>query len=158
MFGYPVNNPRAFGVVEFDRNYNVLSIEEKPKKPKSHYAVPGLYFYDEKAVELAKTLKPSARGELEITSLNQEYLIRGELKVTLMEKNTFWLDTGTPTGMLEAAQYVRKVQEDQGAYVANLEELAWEKGFIDDAQLARLSEEMKMTEYGQYLIRLLERK
>ena len=158
VFGYPVNNPRAFGVVEFDRNYNVLSIEEKPKKPKSHYAVPGLYFYDEKAVALAKTLKPSARGELEITSLNQEYLTRGELKVNLMEKNTFWLDTGTPTGMLEAAQYVRKVQEDQGAYVANLEEIAWEKGYIDDEQLARLSEEMKMTEYGQYLIRLLERK
>lgn len=156
VFGYPVADPRAFGVVEFDGNYNVLSIEEKPKEPKSEYAVPGLYFYDAKAASLAKTLTPSARGELEITSLNEEYLKRGELKVTIMEKETFWLDTGTPEGMLEAAQHVHDVQLAEGEYIANLEEIAWRQGFISDEQLLSLGEEMKMTEYGQYLLALVK--
>lgn len=155
VFGYPVEDPRAFGVVEFDKNYNVLSIEEKPREPKSNYAVPGLYFYDGKSAELAKTLTPSARGELEITSLNEEYLKRGELKVTIMENNTFWLDTGTPEGMLEAAQHVHDVQTAGGEYIANLEEIAWKQGFISDEQLRALGDEMKMTEYGQYLLALL---
>lgn len=154
IFGYPVRNPRAYGVVEFDENNRVLSIEEKPEHPRSNYAVPGLYFYDGKAVELAKTLKPSARGELEITALNEEYLKRGELRVGLMTRGMAWLDTGTPEGMLNAAQYVEAVQSRQGLYIACPEEIAWSKGFITTEQLCAIGNDLKMTEYGQYLLSL----
>lgn len=154
IFGYPVRNPRAYGVVEFDENNRVLSIEEKPEHPRSNYAVPGLYFYDGKAVELAKTLKPSARGELEITALNEKYLKRGELRVGLMTRGMAWLDTGTPEGMLNAAQYVEAVQSRQGLYIACPEEIAWSKGFITTEQLYAIGNDLKMTEYGQYLLSL----
>ena len=154
IFGYPVSNPRAYGVVEFDENNRVLSIEEKPEHPRSNYAVPGLYFYDGKAVGLAKTLKPSARGELEITALNEEYLKRGELRVGLMTRGMAWLDTGTPEGMLNAAQYVEAVQSRQGLYSACPEEIAWSKGFITTEQLYAIGNDLKMTEYGQYLFSL----
>ena len=154
IFGYPVSNPRAYGVVEFDENNRVLSIEEKPEHPRSNYAVPGLYFYDGKAVGLAKTLKPSARGELEITALNEEYLKRGELRVGLMTRGMAWLDTGTPEGMLNAAQYVEAVQSRQGLYIACPEEIAWSKGFITTEQLYAIGNDLKMTEYGQYLLSL----
>ena len=156
VFGYPVSDPRAYGVVEFDSDGKVLSIEEKPKEPKSKYAVPGLYFYDGDAAALAKTLTPSARGELEITSLNEEYLKRGALHVELMERGMAWLDTGTPEGMLNAAQYVEAVQNRQGMYIACPEEIAWQQGFISDEQLCEIGTELKMTEYGQYLLSLLE--
>lgn len=154
VFGYPVKNPSAYGVVEFDKNHNVISIVEKPQQPKSRYAVPGLYFYDSHAVEYAKLLKPSARGELEITSLNEEYLKRGELRVKLFSRGLAWLDTGTPEGMLNAAQYVEAVQSRQGLYIACPEEIAWQQGFISDEQLAAIGNELKMTEYGQYLLEL----
>lgn len=157
VFGYPVKNPSDYGVVEFDAENRVVSIEEKPKQPKSRYAVPGLYFYDEKAVSLAKTLMPSARGELEITALNEAYLRLGELHVELMARGMAWLDTGTPEGMLNAAQYVEAVQSRQGLYIACPEEIAWEQGFISDEQLSRIAEELKMTEYGQYLGSLTEK-
>lgn len=149
VFGYPVKNPSAYGVVEFDRNHQVVSIEEKPIHPKSRYAVPGLYFYDSHAVEYAKRLKPSARGELEITSLNEEYLKRGQLRVQLFSRGLAWLDTGTPEGMLNAAQYVEAVQSRQGLHIACLEEIAWQQGFITDEQVAAIGTELKMTEYGQ---------
>jgi len=158
VFGYPVKNPSAYGVVEFDETHRVVSIEEKPKNPKSHYAVPGLYFYDGHAVEYAKTLTPSARGELEITSLNEEYLKRGALNVQLFGRGLAWLDTGTPEGMLNAAQYVEAVQSRQGLYIACPEEIAWQQGFISDEQLLRIGNELKMTEYGQYLTDLVHRK
>lgn len=156
VFGYPVKNPRAFGVVEFDKDFNVVSIEEKPQRPKSRYAVPGLYFYDENAVALAKTLKPSARGELEITGLNEEYLKRGKLHVQVFGRGVAWLDTGTPEGMLNAAQYVEAVQSRQGLYIACPEEIAWHQGFISDEQVAAIGNELKMTEYGQYLLDLVQ--
>ena len=156
IFGYPVKNPTAYGVVEFDRDNNVISIEEKPKQPKSRYAVPGLYFYDENAVALAKTLQPSARGELEITALNEEYLKRGKLHVELMGRGMAWLDTGTPEGMLNAAQYVEAVQSRQGMYIACPEEIAWQQGFITDEQVFAIGSELKMTEYGQYLMDLVK--
>lgn len=158
IFGYPVKDPTAYGVVEFDENHNVLSIEEKPKQPKSKYAVPGLYFYDGDAVELAKTLTPSARGELEITALNEAYLKRGKLHVELMERGMAWLDTGTPEGMLNAAQYVEAVQSRQGLYIACPEEVAWQKGFISAQHVRAIGQELKMTEYGQYLLSLVEGK
>lgn len=156
VFGYPVKNPSAYGVVEFDADRNVVSIEEKPNNPKSRYAVPGLYFYDAHAVEYAKLLKPSARGELEITSLNEEYLKRGKLHVQLFSRGLAWLDTGTPEGMLNAAQYVEAVQSRQGLYIACPEEIAWQQGFITDDDLRRIGTELKMTEYGQYLLDLLK--
>ena len=156
VFGYPVKNPTAYGVVEFDKDNNVISIEEKPKQPKSRYAVPGLYFYDENAAALAKTLQPSARGELEITALNEEYLKRGKLHVELMGRGMAWLDTGTPEGMLNAAQYVEAVQSRQGMYIACPEEIAWQQGFITDEQVAAIGSELKMTEYGQYLLDLVK--
>lgn len=158
IFGYPVKNPKAFGVVEFDENWRVVSIEEKPAKPKSQYAVPGLYFYNNEVVEIAKNVKPSARGEVEITSVNNEYLKRGKLNVQLMQKGMAWLDTGTPAGMLKASEFVQTVQEMQGFYISCLEEIAWRRGFIDDAQLLKLGEELKMTDYGMYLISLVEEK
>lgn len=156
IFGYPVRDPRAFGVVEFDKDLRVLSIEEKPEKPKSHYAVPGLYFYDNRVVEIAKKVKPSARGEIEITSVNNAYLEMGELRVELLGRGMVWLDTGTPESMLRAAEYVQTVQSRQGFYVSCIEEIAWRRGLIDTAQLRRIGESLRMTEYGQYLLALAE--
>lgn len=154
IFGYPVHDPRAFGVVEFDDDMNVLSIEEKPEVPKSKYAVPGLYFYDDRVVEIAKNVKPSARGEIEITAINNAYLEMQELKVVLMQRGIAWLDTGSPKGMLQAAEFVQTVQERQGFYVSCIEEIAWRRGMINTDQLRTLGEELWMTEYGQYLIEL----
>ena len=156
IFGYPVNNPRSFGVVEFDENKKVLSIEEKPENPKSKYAVPGLYFYDNRVVEIAKNVKPSARGELEITSVNNAYLEEGDLRVELLGRGMAWLDTGTPEGLLKAAEYVEAVQSRQGFYISCLEEIAWRRGFINDVQLREIGESLKMTDYGQYILSLLE--
>lgn len=152
IFGYPVNDPRAFGVVEFDKDFNVVSIEEKPENPKSKYAVPGLYFYDNSVIEIAKNVKPSARGEIEITAVNNEYLRRGNLKVKLFNRGMAWLDTGSPSGMLQASQFVQTVQTVQGMYISCIEEIAYRRGFITIEQLREIGEELKMTEYGQYLL------
>lgn len=157
IFGYPVNDAREFGVVEFDEDGNVLSIVEKPEKPKSKYAVPGLYFYDNKVVEIAKSVEPSARGEIEITSINNEYLRRQELHVILMKRGMAWLDTGNPEGMLKASNFVETVQERQGFYIACPEEVAWRRGFIDDDRLISLGKELAMTEYGKYILSLIEK-
>lgn len=154
IFGYPVKNASAFGVVEFDENHKVVSIEEKPQKPKSNYAVPGLYFYDNQVIEIAKRVQPSERGELEITAVNNEYLRRGKLHVELFGRGMAWLDTGTPTGMLKASEFVETVQERQGFYISCIEEIAWRRGFISEKQLGALGEELKNTEYGEYLISL----
>lgn len=156
VFGYPVRDPSAFGVVEFDDQRNVVSIEEKPEKPKSNYAVPGLYFYDNDVIEIAKNVKPSARGEIEITAVNNAYLERGDLRVVLMGRGMAWLDTGTPNGLLSAAEYVSTIQARQGFYISCLEEIAWRKGFIDDEQLRKIGNSLKMTDYGQYILSLLE--
>lgn len=156
IFGYPVKDARSFGVVEFDANHKVLSIEEKPQHPKSNYAVPGLYFYDNRVVEIAKQVKPSARGEIEITAVNNAYLQMGQLNVQLLGRGMAWLDTGTPDGMLKAAEYVEAVQSRQGFYISCIEEIAWRRGFINTEQLKALGESLKMTEYGQYLISLAE--
>jgi len=158
IFGYPVKDPSAFGVVEFDKNNNVLSIEEKPKQPKSHYAVPGLYFYDNKVVEIAKNVEPSERGEIEITAVNNSYREIGELKVIRFKRGVAWLDTGTPEGMLKAAEFVEAVQDRQGFYVSCIEEIAWRRGFISTEHLRCLGEELKTTDYGQYLIGLAKGK
>lgn len=155
VFGYPVKDARAFGVVEFDENMNVVSLEEKPEHPRSNFAVPGLYFYDNDVIEIAKNVKPSARGEIEITSVNNEYRRRGKLRVALMKRGMAWLDTGTPNGMLKAAEFVETVQARQGFYIACIEEIAWRRGFINDEQLEAIGEELKMTEYGQYLLSLV---
>lgn len=157
IFGYYTNNPEAFGVVEFDRDWNVLSVEEKPEHPKSNYIVPGLYFYDNDVIEIAKNVKPSERGELEITSVNEEYLKRGKLKVELLGRGMAWLDTGTHEGLLEAANFIETVQKRQGLYIACLEEIAYLKGYIDDEQLLRTAEELKKTDYGQYLFNLVKK-
>ena len=154
IFGYHVSDPQAFGVVEFDTDFNVLSIEEKPDVPKSNYAVPGLYFYDNDVVEIAKNVKPSERGELEITSVNNEYLRRGKLKVELFGRGMAWLDTGTHKGLLEASNYVEAVQTRQGLYIACLEEIAYRKGYIDKEQLLELAKPLMKTEYGQYLVKI----
>lgn len=156
IFGYQVNNPKEFGVVEFDCNGNVISIEEKPEKPKSKYAVPGLYFYDNSVIKMAKNVKPSARGELEITSINNMYLEEKKLKVEILGRGVAWLDTGNPSNMLKAGLFVETIQSRQGLYVACLEEIAWRKGFIDSKQLKILGEELKQTEYGKYILSLLE--
>jgi glucose-1-phosphate thymidylyltransferase len=156
IFGYPVKDARSFGVVEFDKNNKVISIEEKPVKPKSNYAVPGLYFYDNKVVEIAKQVKPSARGEIEITAVNNAYLKKNELNVILLGRGMAWLDTGTPEGMLKAAEYVEAVQSRQGFYISCLEEVAWRRGFINTEQLREIGESLKMTDYGQYILSLAD--
>ncbi|MDO5449094.1 MAG: glucose-1-phosphate thymidylyltransferase RfbA [Clostridia bacterium] len=156
IFGYPVKDPRAYGVVEFDENKNAISIEEKPKEPKSNFAVPGLYFYDNDVIEIAKNVEPSARGEIEITAVNNEYLKRKKLKVVLMGRGMAWLDTGTPDGMLKASEFIETVQSRQGFYIACLEEIAWRKGFIDDEQLEIVGKSLKMTDYGKYILSLLK--
>ena len=156
IFGYPVKNPKEFGVVEFDKNNRVISIEEKPEFPKSNYAVPGLYFYNNEVVEIAKNVTPSARGEIEITTINNTYLEQGKLQVTLMGRGMAWLDTGSPKGMHKAGDFVKTVQEMQGFYVSCIEEIAWRRGFISDEQLKICGEELKMTDYGKYILSLLE--
>lgn len=156
IFGYPVNDPRAFGVVEFDKQGKAISIEEKPPYPKSNYAVPGLYFYDSSVVEIAKSIQPSVRGEIEITSINMVYLKMGKLKVTRLGRGMAWLDTGTPTGMLKAAQFVQTIQEMQGYYVSCIEEIAWRRGFISTEQFRSIGESLKMTDYGQYILSLIK--
>lgn len=158
IFGYHVSNPTEFGVVEFDNDWNVLSIEEKPTNPKSDYAIPGLYFYDNDVIEIAKNVKPSARGELEITSVNNEYLKRGKLKVELFGRGMAWLDTGTHRSMLAAANFVEAVQTRQGLYVSCIEEIAYRNGFISKEQLFDLAQGLKKTEYGQYLLKVAEEK
>lgn len=152
IFGYYVMNPTAFGVIEFDKDGKVISIEEKPEKPKSNYAVPGLYFYDNEVISIAKNIKPSARGELEITSINEEYLKRGKLKVELFGRGMAWLDTGTHDGLLEASNFVAIVQHRQGMYVSCIEEIAYRKGYISKEQLVKLAQPMLKTDYGKYLM------
>ncbi len=156
VFGYPVQDPRAFGVVEFDAQHRVVGIEEKPEQPKSNYAVPGLYFYDGQASDIAASVKPSARGELEITSVNNEYLCKGQLSVELMGRGMAWLDTGTPEGLLKAAEYVEAVQSRQGYYIACLEEIAYRRGFIGAVELRKLGERLKRTAYGKYLLSIAD--
>ena len=158
IFGYYTNNPEDFGVVEFDDEWNVLSIEEKPKNPKSNYIVPGLYFYDNDVIEIAKNVKPSKRGEVEITSVNEEYLKRGKLKVELLGRGMAWLDTGTHAGLLEAGNFIETIQKRQGLYIACLEEIAYLKGYISKEQLLKTAEELKKTDYGQYLFNLANRR
>lgn len=154
IFGYYVRDPAAFGVVEFDQDGNVLSIVEKPKKPRSHYAVPGLYYYDNDVVAIAKSLKPSARGEIEITDVNNIYLSNGTLRVELFGRGMAWLDSGTHDSLLEAAQFIETIQKRQGFYVACIEEIAFQLGYINKNQLLELAQCLDKTEYGQYLIGL----
>ncbi len=156
IFGYPVRDPERYGVVEFDAQWNVLSIEEKPARPKSHYAVPGLYFYDNAVVGIAKGLKPSPRGELEITDVNLAYLERGRLRVELLGRGFAWLDTGTHESLVQATNFVQTVQERQGLRIACIEEIAYRSGFIGREQLRVLAEPMRKNEYGAYLLRLLD--
>ena len=158
IFGYPVNEPSSFGVVEFDACGSVLSLEEKPQNPKSNYAVPGLYFYDNKVVEIAREIRPSARGELEITSINNAYLERGHLEVKIFPRGMAWLDTGTYDGLLEAARFVSIIQKRQGLYISCIEEIAYRRGYISREQLLELAAPMKKTEYGQYLLKVAEEK
>ncbi len=156
IFGYHVSNPKEFGVVEFDDSGKVLSIEEKPENPKSNYAVPGLYFYDNKVIEIAKNVKPSPRGEIEITSVNNHYLNNKELSVELFGRGMAWLDTGNHRAMLEAANFVEAVQTRQGLYIACPEEIAYRQGFINNDELRRLAEKLKQTEYGRYLFTIAD--
>ena len=156
VFGYPVRNPKAFGVVDFDSDNNVIGIEEKPQNPKSNFAVPGLYFYDNNVRNIAQSILPSERGELEITSVNNAYLEMGKLKVNLMGRGMAWLDTGTPEGLLSASEYVEAIQSRQGYYVSCIEEIAFRKGFVDDWQLYSLGKKLEKTAYGKYLIEISE--
>ncbi|EHJ52662.1 glucose-1-phosphate thymidylyltransferase RfbA [Streptococcus macacae] len=155
VFGYQVKDPERFGVVEFDDKMNAVSIEEKPEHPRSHYAVTGLYFYDNGVVDIAKNIKPSSRGELEITDVNKAYLERGDLSVEVMERGFAWLDTGTHESLLEAAQYIETVQRMQNLQVANLEEIAYRMGYITADEVRELAQPLKKNEYGQYLLRLI---
>ena len=156
IFGYYVRDPREYGVVTFDKEGKVLTLEEKPEHPKSNYAVPGLYFYDNDVVEIAKKVKPSARGEIEITSINNHYLREGRLNVKILGRGFAWLDTGSHDSLMEASEYVASIQKRQGLYVSCIEEIAYVKGFIDKMQLLALAEEFYKTEYGKYLQRLAE--
>ncbi len=155
VFAYPVVNPQSFGVVEFDTDYKALSIEEKPTQPKSRYAVTGLYFYDEEVVAMAKTLKPSSRGELEITDINRLYLERGRLAVCRLARGNAWLDTGTPDALLEAAHFIQTLEKRQGMKLGCPEEVAWRMGWIDDADLERLAKPLLRSGYGEYLLDIL---
>lgn len=156
IFGYPVKDAHNYGVVEFDKNGMVISLEEKPQNPKSDYAVPGLYFYDNDVIKIAKNIKPSKRGELEITSVNLCYLNNKKLKVELLGRGMAWLDTGTPEGLLNASEYVETIQSRQGFYIACLEEIAWRRGFISLSQLKKIGEKLSMTEYGRYILSLVK--
>lgn len=156
IFGYPVADPSAYGVVEFDAGGRAISIEEKPAHPRSRYAVPGLYFYDSEVVKIAASLRPSARGELEITAVNEEYLKQNRLRVNLLDRGTVWLDTGTFSAMVQAAEYVRVIEERQGLKLGCVEEAAWRAGFIDDNQLRSLAEPLRRSGYGEYLLGLLD--
>lgn len=156
IFGYYVSNPKDYGVVEFDENWNALSLEEKPENPKSYYAVPGLYFYDNNVVDIAKNVQPSKRGELEITSVNNEYLRKGKLKVQPLGRGFAWLDTGNPDALMDAANFIATIQKRQGLYVSCIEEIAYKRGFIDKEQLNKLADGMIKTPYGMYLKKLAQ--
>jgi glucose-1-phosphate thymidylyltransferase len=158
IFAYHVAEPRAYGVVEFDDGFNALSIEEKPVNPKSNYAVPGLYFYDNDVIEIAKSIEPSARGELEISTVNEEYLKRGKLRVQVLDRGTAWLDTGTFESMMQASEYVRVIEDRQGFKIGCIEEIAWRAGWIDDARLADLATPLAKSGYGKYLSALIGEK
>jgi len=156
IFGYPVKNPKEFGVVEFDKDKNVVSLEEKPQEPKSNYAIPGLYFYDNDVIEIAKNVKPSKRGEIEITSINNEYFKKGKLKVEVMNRGIAWLDTGNPKNMLRASSFVEEVEEMQGLYIACLEEIAYNNGYINKEKLQEIAKSYN-NNYGKYLQKIVER-
>ena len=156
VFGYPVKDPRAYGVVEFDKNGKAISLKEKPENPKSNYAIPGLYFYDNTVVKKSKSIKPSARGELEITTINEEYLKEGKLNVKQLGRGITWLDTGTHESLLQAANYVETIQNRQGYYVACIEEIAYRKKWINEIQLRQIADTMLKTDYGKYLMDLLK--
>jgi glucose-1-phosphate thymidylyltransferase len=157
VFGYHVNDPERYGVVDFDENFKALSLEEKPKNPKSNYAVPGLYYYDNSVVEIAKTIHPSARGEYEITDVNKEYLNQGKLDVRVLGRGTAWLDTGTFTSLMQANQYVQVIEERQGRKIGCIEEAAWRMGYINDAKLLEIAEPLRKSGYGEYLLNLVKR-
>jgi len=157
VFGYHVHDPERYGVVEFDENFKALSLEEKPTKPKSNYAVPGLYYYDNSVIEIAKNIKPSARGEYEITDVNKEYLNRGELDVQVLGRGTTWLDTGTFQSLMQANQYVQVIEERQGRKIGCIEEAAYRMGYINDAKLLEIAEPLRKSGYGKYLVNLLKK-
>jgi glucose-1-phosphate thymidylyltransferase len=156
VYAYQVSDPERYGVVEFDRQMQAISIEEKPAKPKSNFAVPGLYFYDNEVISIAKHLKPSPRGEYEITDVNREYLLRGRLKVSILDRGTAWLDTGTFDSLMQASQFVQVIEQRQGIKIACIEEIAYRKGFIDKAQLEKMAQPLLKSGYGQYLINLIQ--